>query len=476
MQTSGLVLDLFDDVQGEVLRSIYPTEQDLPEKVKTAHALSSSEREKLPDDAFALVLLNGEQKLRKFACIDGGNTTLSVNYFLKTAHKLPVEAQKVAAENLIQACGWYDIEVPEALQKLAFLGTAMNALTVIPTVTGTAHEMKNRLQENKVLGAGGHVVTPDERAAFRMKTAEVTGTVDMPLSASGGSPTPSKTVVKKTAAEMPHLVRGHKGDGTPPETNVGTMHKEQPKALPQAKALRPHINVSGMESPKAVTEKAASAYALPSQKKYPLDSYAQVKTASEYFDSYKNHFTPEERHEYCVHLVKRASVLGIPVSEDAQKYGSEAYAPEEEIKFAFVQRERYIKDIDGAIEVLEGIYKSAGAVDPELFCATLSEFDKALHLDTLYDSDIPDAHWSTYGTKLASPWSEVIGNDTATEEGLKTVAVRHAETLRGTFGDDFLDEFRKDPVGIFKSLPVQQKKILMRLSHDKSQTGNNLMV
>jgi len=46
---------------------------------------------------------------------------LSVEYFLKTAHRLPVEAQKVAAQNLVAACGWYDIEAPEELQKIASL-------------------------------------------------------------------------------------------------------------------------------------------------------------------------------------------------------------------------------------------------------------------------------------------------------------------------------------------------------------------
>jgi hypothetical protein len=58
-------------------------------------------------------------KLRKFACIDPGNTLLSITYFEKNAHKLPREAQKTAAENLLKAASWYDIETTDTLKKTA---------------------------------------------------------------------------------------------------------------------------------------------------------------------------------------------------------------------------------------------------------------------------------------------------------------------------------------------------------------------
>jgi len=118
---SGLVLDFYDDPEGAILREVFPTRGSVPGIVKEAHALTSDERNKLPDEAYALVLVNGDVEMRKFATIDEGNTALSVEYFLKTAHKLPEEAQKVAAHNLCCACDWYGLEAPEELQKIAAL-------------------------------------------------------------------------------------------------------------------------------------------------------------------------------------------------------------------------------------------------------------------------------------------------------------------------------------------------------------------
>lgn len=120
---SGLVIDVGDDFNGAVLSSIYPTAEAVPEHVKTAEVYSPERRAQLPDDLFALVMLDGDVVLRKFACLDAANTELSMQYFLKTAHKLPEAAAKVAAENLCRAASWYDLEVPDAIQKVA-LGLA----------------------------------------------------------------------------------------------------------------------------------------------------------------------------------------------------------------------------------------------------------------------------------------------------------------------------------------------------------------
>lgn len=114
---SGLILDVYDDSDGAILRDIFPEPTDLSELEKNAHALTPEEHNALPDDAYALVLVNGDQVMKKFATIDSGNTALSVMYFLKTAHKLPEEAQKVAAQNLVAACGWYGLEAPELLKE-----------------------------------------------------------------------------------------------------------------------------------------------------------------------------------------------------------------------------------------------------------------------------------------------------------------------------------------------------------------------
>lgn len=116
---SGLILDVYDDFEGDILRKLFSSPDALPEFTKKATSLSASDRGALPDEAFALVMVDGDVELKKFATVDKGNTALSVMYFLKTAHKLPIEAQSVAAENLWAACDQHELQVPEPLQKLA---------------------------------------------------------------------------------------------------------------------------------------------------------------------------------------------------------------------------------------------------------------------------------------------------------------------------------------------------------------------
>ena len=167
---SGIVLDVYDDPDGEVLREIFPTYESLPDLVKEAHPLTQEQRDELPDDLFALVLLDGDTVMRKMACVDRGNTALSVEYFVKTAHKLPGEAQKVAAQNLITACGWYDLEPPEILRKIAGaglaagrmlygsnLGMAMGAATAPGIVKGTAGQVGQKMRQAK---ASGPIINP----------------------------------------------------------------------------------------------------------------------------------------------------------------------------------------------------------------------------------------------------------------------------------------------------------------------------
>lgn len=157
---SGLILDHYDDPNGEVLKGIFPAKEDVPEFVKQAHDLSERDRAVLPDEAFALVLIDGDVTLRKYACVDAGNTALSVEYFLHEGHKLPEQAQKVAAENLMTACGWYGLPKNNALEKVAF-GQFLAGLAK-GGIGGLASKAMGAFKENPVgtaLSALGHYQT-----------------------------------------------------------------------------------------------------------------------------------------------------------------------------------------------------------------------------------------------------------------------------------------------------------------------------
>lgn len=463
METSGLVLDVYDDSQGEVLRSLFPTPDQLPGQVKTAHALSPDERDRLPDDAFALVLVDGDQKLRKYARFDAGNTLLSAAYFLKTATKLPPDAQKLAATNLCEAMGWYDMEPPVELQKLALgLGTALAAFNAVPVAKGTASAIRSNLSTVRELEGPGHVVTPEQ--IRHAKTAEASGTNLMPLSAPSPTGPVAKAVVKKTAA-IGHLVGGHRGEGPETIANDGGTPGLNPVKLPQAREV--HFVVTKDQTAHTATEKKASTYALGD--KFPLDNLLQIKAAAVYFDEHGRRFSPEDRRNYCSALVKRAAPLGLPLGDDVRKYGSATYAPMAEIKVAHDLRRTLVPAGSMERAVLDALFEKRAELDPELFCAALAQFDAAAGLDFHYDRAVPDPFYSTFGTeKRAEQFSEIIGNEMVAEEDLRRLARIGGSAVKSTFNEDFLEEFQKDPVGIFKSLPRDQKLMLMRMANDSS--------
>lgn len=158
---SGLVLDRYD-----LMVDISPiTEGELGGFLKTARRFTPEELSCLPDETFAVILHEGDTTMRKFSMADAGNTGLSVLFFMHNGHKLPAEAQKVAAANLVRGCECYGLEAPEELQKIALgLGTLMGA-TMVP---GAVRESKNNL--NAAQGTGGVIMTPAQIKARRMQT------------------------------------------------------------------------------------------------------------------------------------------------------------------------------------------------------------------------------------------------------------------------------------------------------------------
>jgi hypothetical protein len=132
MKTSGVVFDFYDDPTGSVLKQAFPTAEELPEMVKTAHILTYEERDVLRDDAYALKMSNEGMVMRKFACVDAGNTLLSMLYLEKAAEVLPDEAVRVAAANIAEHALEFELELTpfmKSMTKVAFMapGSMLNA-------------------------------------------------------------------------------------------------------------------------------------------------------------------------------------------------------------------------------------------------------------------------------------------------------------------------------------------------------------
>lgn len=269
----------------------------------------------------------------------------------------------------------------------------------------------------------------------------------------------AKSVIPKTSSADSSLDMNEEG-----------VTGEQPEGLPQAQPINPRVSIEGKEPPKVLTEKQAQYFALPSLRRYPLDSYADVKLASSYFHDYRDVMLPAHRHEFCQNLVKRAEALAILVSDEIQKYGSARYAPHEEFEAALFSRRSLLLDDDHKNLLSKLAYKRP-SLTPEDFAVTLGEFDKLAGIDHLYDHEVIDPYYTTFGKEAEEDGSFVIGNDLVTHRQLKDFAKSGADGIEKLFGCDFLKEFRDDPIAIFKSLPVDQQKVVSRLANELDTFG-----
>lgn len=286
---------------------------------------------------------------------------------------------------------------------------------------------------------------------FEEKEAEVGDIMPISNLPSAKSDKGAKSVIPKTGSV-----------GLPEGVEAEAVKGEQPEKNPQAKPVSPRVSVEGKEPPKLITEKQAQHFAMPSIRRYPIDDYAQVKQAAAYFEENRGHFAPAHRREYCVNLVKRASALGIQLPNQIHDYGGNGYASHAELEVAIASRRSILTDEDH-INLLDKLASVRVGLSPDSFAMALTEFDKLAGLDQYYDGDVADPYLYLFGkTAEENNESFVIGNDVVYPSQLKELAASPCRTLRDRFGEDFVKEFKKDPVGIFKSLPTDQKKIIGR--------------
>lgn len=366
METT-LVLDVHDD-RGEIFRSIYPTPADVPESVKTAHVLTAEERAALPDNVFALALYaDGPEPLRKFACIDQGNTELAIGFFAQTGHLLEGGVQQVTAENLKVACAWYLIDAPEWLDKVASGAAILSGVGKAMRVNqgiGYAKDVAANRSAAASLGPG--VYTPDQvlQAKYISKSAEA-----------GESIAPAVPAAKPAAGASPPVVK------------TGRVMRACVKCGAEVG-----------ETKTASAPREDRRFALGSR--YPLDSLVEIKTASAYFDENWRDFAPADRRTYAVALVKRASEIGLEVSARARNYAAEDYADVEHLKLARDVRANLLSDEHRV--VLNRVFEKSASLAADEFALVLEQFDHHTGLSARYDSWVPDAYASTFREKTAA--------------------------------------------------------------------------
>lgn len=439
MQLTGVILDIYDDPKATVLlRKL--AGRELPPELGDSDLLGPAQLAQLPDHLFGLVATNGDSTLRKFATHDPAHTVTSVMYFLETKDLLPPEVQKVAASNLLIACEDYGIAVPPELQKTAVLGVISGALDAA-SLPGKVRESMSKGRETMDGFRAAQAGASSDMQGHNKK-ADLNGTEMMPNLGPVSTYPHSKATVRAGSSSSSTSKRAswvHAG-------NLTSHHPTQ----------RVEVKVAN--------------YAMPSLRKYPIDSYADVKTAAAYFDEHYPSFELEDRREYAVHLADRMEQLGMAPPESVSKYAGHGYGPYVDVELMARARNYEGTEHQGAYEIL---LEKRASTAPYVMLETLAELDSLSGASTKYDAPLGfrDPFQAVYG-KFASedkPWAWTQGNEYVNDTMLKDLAENRYQSLDRAFGVDMRKSFQQDPVGVFTSMPDPQKTVIARLAADDSK-------
>jgi hypothetical protein len=451
MKPDVVVLDFYDDPNGEGLKKVFPTTESLPEVLKsekTAHILNGEERSVLRDEAFALILQDGGKIFRKFACVDPGNTLLSMLYFTQNYEKLPPEAIKVAAANISVAAEEFGLKVPMLLKIAAKTGMVRKRDPMTERVQNDDQDWASRTNLLSIQGGSDQGKVQSTAAQLKTAAAVVQAPIASTPSVSGNmSPAGDQKKVRVTKKNAVNNAGVDGGAAGSLEVNPRT------------------VNVTGKAPPARVKKAAATRHALDSR--YPLDSFRDVANAIGYFSEFFTEMDPADRHEYAVKTAARATELGIDLTPELERYGSTEYSPDVDAHLAS-RRAVVSKEIAGSYSELA---EKRASMDPEEFAATLGEMDKIAGLNQYWGGQVKDPYWSTFGgskkvKEAAWSWLSRVGTYLSADD-LQWLARNGRAALHKHFPSDLTNALVKDPFTIFDSLPDDAKEIIARLANDR---------
>jgi len=208
--------------------------------------------------------------------------------------------------------------------------------------------------------------------------------------------------------------------------------------------------------------------------RYPVETRAQVKTASRYFDDYYKRFAPVERVEFARGLAARSAQLGEDVSEKVAHY---AYASPRSIEPA-IRARSYILG-GSADDELTALVKEAQHTSPYGVMQMLTHFDAHHHIRDY--SRVPDPFDSVFMSEKTA--QELSGEETWTSPTSERLtksqfqnwvlpSSNHSSLLRQFDVNTAEGLCGPDGWQVFLSLPDPHKTIIARMVTDNVIPGN----
>ena len=472
---AGVTLDWYDD-HGETLKQVFPSPEDLPGVIKTA---SIQEKEKLPNEAFALIMIDSGYAFRKYACADPGTTAMSVIYFMEHGDKLPEDAQKTAATNLVDACVAHGIMPPAAMTKVArMLPLAMGGGAIGGGLLGAGTGALAAGEGNRLRGAAYGAGAGAAGGMIGAGLGTIPGRAMRAAANMGGGGHMVDDALRTLGhgAEGGGAILGGLAGGVRAGAAGGRLAnpKESEKEPEKTSSV---VDVTG-QSPKTIIKQAApeldSDYAvvLPDgSRHYPIHNWDMVKHAEDYFTENRIRMEPEIRREYAVKLAQKAFILGYPLDQEITELGARGYHNDGHIKAAMEMRKSAIPD-QHACAALDELFEKRAEIPPEVFAECVRRIDVDQGIDRGWDHVVLDPWASTFGVKTAEVVWE-LGADRVTDDALRNLAENHTDLVMNEFTENMAEEFKKDPIGIFKSMPDPNKKLLARMAADSESLGGS---
>lgn len=457
-------LDVYDD-NGRLLIQYKDV---LPQAFGQSPFLQKEAADALPDDLFALVLVDGASRLRKYACADPASTELSTIYFFHNYRNLTPEAVKVAARNLVEARDLYGLAPQPELAKLAEtggepkgLGWVADPITggsesgeatpggqkpaqklmpsekIRPTgpdtmEPGESKDRANALEQLLLTYAEGRRLggkeLPDRREPMdETKKADLVGTEVMPI---GQVPAKPKTVKKLASAGNVVVVSGRTVDDLWPFVKTASKHAGE----------------------------------------FPIDTLPQIRALEEKFASDLPSIPPYARHPIARALASREDELGLTPGEKVAHYAGQYYQDAEQLVAAISMREKLAHYLGKTVDY-SLLVDARKFLPAEQYAQKLAELDRSNGFERFWGTQWINDPWAE--TLAAEKRANIVYSKDdvfVADKHLEWLAKHHRTDLCRILDEDVVEEFSKNPVSVFGSLPDPLKKTIGRLAMDRNWT------
>lgn len=472
---AGVTYDWYDD-QGLTLKSKFPTRESLPDIIKTA---TVHPKEGLANEQFALVMIDNGGVFRKYACNDAGTTAMSAVYFMEHGDKLPEEAQKLAASNLIQACLRHGIRPPAPMVKVA--RTALVKRLLGGLLPQTSKAMPELAQAAKRTQMAGKMMGSTERAVQKLGPQAVlnpatAAKVDKTTQMARNIGTKAKQEMRQMTGALQNPAAGAGARNLQARQAFRKEVMEAPKVAVASANL---VDITGLRPPtkvKVAAPESDNDYAVitsDGRRLYPIHTWDMMKTAESYWQENRRLMEPEIRRQFATKLAAKAEFVGFPLDLDIVEAGAQTYGTDGHLGAAIEMRKVACAPGSDDRDFLDGLFEKRAEIEPGVYAEVLRRFDVENGLDSGWDHVVLDPWVSTFGINKTAEVIWQSGADRVTDRAITNLAENHLDIVQEEFTEHMADEFKKDPISIFKSMPEPNKKILARMACDSESLGGS---